>query len=161
MKTGTKIVHTIEAFSQSFPAVGSTNANTRVIRYMPVSRTTPMRARIRLHLLSFIAVFYRRILSVLVPGCWFSVSLSFIYHKKEKSANTLYKRAGWGYTNIRQKRNELLISSPLADHPEAPGTLRGDFVCVPEKERTDLGRNMARNTKYSLIFNICPAIFRR
>lgn len=68
---------------------------------------------------------------------------------------------GQGYTNIRQKRNELLISSPLADHPEALGTLRGDFVCRPEKERVDLGRNMDRNTKYSLIFKICPAIFKR
>lgn len=68
---------------------------------------------------------------------------------------------GQGYTNIRQKRNELLISSPLADHPEAPKTLRGDFVCRPEKERADLGRNIARNTKYSLIFNICPAIFKK
>ena len=58
----------------------------------------------------------------------------FIYHKKEKSANTLYKRAGRGYTNIRQKRNELLISSPLANHSGATRTPRGDFVCGPEKE---------------------------
>ena len=68
---------------------------------------------------------------------------------------------GQGYTNIRQKRNELLISSPLADHPEAPKTLWGDFICRPEKKGADLGRYMARNTKYSLIFNICPAIFKR
>ena len=59
---------------------------------------------------------------------------------------------GQGYTNIRQKRNELLISSPLADRPEAPKTLRGDFVCVPEKERTDLGRKHGPEYKIQLDF---------